>query len=45
MGAWYLGEAAMGNVPKGDASTRGVAGSRFTGSVLLVVAAAVWCMG
>lgn len=45
MGAWYLGEAATGNVPKGDASTRGVAGSRFTGSVLLVIAAAVWCMG
>lgn len=45
MGAWYLGEAATGNVPKGDASTRGVAGSRFTGSVLLVIVAAVWCMG
>ncbi|KAI5364028.1 Putative glycoside hydrolase superfamily [Septoria linicola] len=41
IGAWYLGKAATGNVPKGGAPR--VAG--FAGSGLLVLAALLWCLG
>ncbi|KXT01762.1 hypothetical protein AC578_2790 [Pseudocercospora eumusae] len=41
IGAWYLGQKATGNVPKGD-STRAAS---FAGSASLVLAAALWCLG
>ncbi|PPJ52451.1 hypothetical protein CBER1_10381 [Cercospora berteroae] len=41
IGAWYLGDAATGNIPKGDAPRI----ARFAGSIVLVVAAGFWCLG
>ncbi|SMQ51738.1 unnamed protein product [Zymoseptoria tritici ST99CH_3D1] len=41
IGAWYLGKAATGNIPKGDA----VRTTRFAGSVGLVIAVGLWCVG
>ncbi|WPH00619.1 glycoside hydrolase family 128 protein [Acrodontium crateriforme] len=35
IGAWYLGQKATGNIPKGDAAQM----TRFAGSIILVVAA------
>lgn len=41
IGAWYLGEAATGNVPKGSATRF----ARFAGSSFLVLAIAFWSLG
>ena len=40
LGAWYLGKAATGNIPKGDAPRV----ARFAGSIALVISAAIWCI-
>lgn len=40
IGAWYLGEAATGNVPKGDAATL----VKFAGWTLIVVAVSFYCI-
>lgn len=41
IGAWYLGQEATGNVPRGTA----VQAVRFVGSTFFVVAIAFWCLG
>ena len=38
IGAWYLGQKATGNIPKGDAAHL----AKFAGWALVVVAAACW---
>ena len=38
IGAWYLGQKATGNIPKGDAAQV----TRFAGSAMVVLAAAFY---
>lgn len=38
IGAWYLGQVATGNVPKGDA----VQSATFAGWAMAVVAVSIW---
>ena len=40
MGSWYLGGQETGNTPEGAANII----SRFTGSSLVVILTALWCL-